>query len=80
MQKSVRDNNQVLGRKLVADRRDQQRIKLFQMGLRSLQQRLFQPLDIVRAQPEFCQLQLQQTELLPHFGYAAQGDNLESLA
>ena len=58
MQERMRDNNQVLRRKLVADGCNQQRIQFFQVRLRGFQQGLFQRLDIFRSQTELGQLQL----------------------
>src|SRR5438309_6872752 len=79
MQECMRNNDQVLGRKLVADRGNEQGVKLFQMCLCSFQKAFFQALDIVRAQPELGQLQLQQAKLLANAQDVAQRHNFELL-
>src|SRR5882724_5804495 len=77
VQKCVRDNNQVLGGKLVANRGNEQRVKLFQVRLCGFQKRFFQGLDIVRPQTKLGQLQLQKTELFTYAVNLGQCHNLE---
>ena len=75
----MRDEDEMLGFEPGSDRGDQFVIKFFEMRLRALKQGIVDGLDILRTQPELCELKLKQSQQSGDSRVQGYGNNFESL-